>query len=315
MLRGVGGKMPRVSIIIPTFNSARFVGRAIDTALSQTYTNYEVIVVDDGSIDETRDVVAQFGDKVRYLYQTNRGASAARNLGLSQTSGEFIAYLDADDMWYPHRLEKQVAFLDAHKECGVVHSDVTIIDEKDDVIHYRLNLETRRKYPEGYCTLDLLRRCHVHMPTVLERRACIERVGHFDERVKSAQDYLHWILVAMEQMAFGYIAEPLAMYRMTANSLSSSPRRVLDDFVIIFESLLAEQSLALRYGQEAVDIVRGRLYIARRELAYMDRLEGRTDSCLRHIIGLIRQWPLRTELYADLVKALVAWALMLGRRP
>lgn len=306
--------MPRVSVTIPTFNCARFLGRAISTALTQTYTDHEVIVVDDGSTDGTRDVVAQFGDKVRYMYQTNGGLSSARNLALSKASGEFIAYLDADDMWYPDKLEKQVSFLDARKEYGLVHSDVTLVDEADQVIHHRLNLETRREVPEGYCTLSLLRRCHIRIPTVLERRACIERVGDFDVRLKASQDYLHWIKIALEGMAFGYIAEPLTMYRRTASSLSSSPRRMAEDFAIIFETLLTEKSLALRYGQEAVDIVRSRLYSVWRELAHLDRLEGSTSNSSRHIMKLIRQWPLRTEPYMDLVKIYVLWALSLMRR-
>ncbi len=297
--------MPRVSVNIPTFNCARFLGRAISTVLSQTYTDYDIIVVDDGSTDGTRDVVFEFGDRVRYLYQPNGGLSSARNLALSRASGEFIAYLDADDMWYPHKLEKQVAFLDAHKECGLVHSDATVINETDEVICYGFNQETRREIPENYCMLNLLRRCHIQIPTVLERRDCIERVGNFDERLKTAQDYLHWIMVANEGRAFGYIAEPLAMYRRTASSLSSNPRRVLEDFVIIFETLAAEKSLVLKYGQEAVDIIRSRLYTVRRELAYLDRLEGWTGNSVRHIVSLVRRWPLRAELYMDLLKACV----------
>ena len=249
--------------------------------MSQTYADYEIIVVDDGSTDELARSLAQFGDKIRYVYQANGGLSSARNLTLSHAE------------WRIHRLpgrrrpvvsrigsKTQVAFLDAHKECGFVHSDVTIIDEADRVIHQRFNAETRRKVPEGYCTLNLLRRSHVQVPTVLERRACIDRVGTFDERLKTAQDYLHWIRIAMDGMAIGYIAEPLAMYRRTASSLSSSPRRVLEDSVIIFEDLLAEQSLASRHGDKAVDIARGRLYAARRELAYLERVEGRAKPQL-----------------------------------
>jgi glycosyltransferase involved in cell wall biosynthesis len=307
--------MPRVSVVIPTFNCARYLGGALSSALSQTYGDYEIIVADDGSTDETRELVARFGDAVRYFYRTNGGLSAARNLGLSHAGGEFIAYLDADDLWHPQRLEKQVDFLDAHEECGVVHSDVTIIDETDAVIRDRLNLETGREYPEGDCTLDLLRRCHIQVPTVLERRACIERVGIFDERLKSAQDYLHWIRIALAGMAFGYIAEPLAKYRRTASSLSSNPRRVLEDYVLIFETLLAEGELGPRQGPEALAIARRRLFEARRDLAHLDRLEGRRGSSLRHTLSLIRRWPLRSELYLDLLKASIGWGSLAGREP
>ncbi len=297
--------MPRVSVIIPTFNSARFLGQAISTALSQTYTDYEVIVVDDGSTDGTRDVIAQFGAKIHYLYQPNRGLSSARNLALSKASGEFIAYLDADDMWYPHKLEKQVIFLDAYKECGLVHTEMTTIDEMDKPIHLQFNEESRREIPQGHWTMDLLQRCHIQIATVLERRECIERIGKFDERLKTVQDYLHWILVPMEGMAFGYIPEPLAMYRWRAGSLSSSQVRVLEDYLVMYHILLGDKCLALRCGQEAADIVHDRLYALGRELAYLHRIEGRTDQSFRHVINLIWKWPVRIDLYVDLLKTCI----------
>lgn len=294
---------PRVSITIPTYNCARFLGEAICSALSQTYTDYEIVVVDDGSTDDTREVLAEFGDRIRYIYQPNGGLSSARNVAVSQAQGEFIAYLDADDLWYPHRLEVGVAFLDAHKECGLVHSDWTMIDEADRVIKQRVNEDSRRPFPQGHCALDLLRRSHIQVPTVLERRECFERVGTFDVRLKTAQDYLHWIRIVMDGFAIGYIPEPLALYRKTTTSLSSSPRRVLDDFVIIFETLLADQVRLRQFGEEALDIAWSRLYHHRRELAYLDRLEGRTTESLSQTFSLVRQWPLRAELYVDLVKA------------
>jgi glycosyltransferase involved in cell wall biosynthesis len=301
--------MPRVSVVIPTFNCARFLDSAIRTVLAQTYKDFEVIVVDDGSTDETRDVVVQYRAKVHYLYQINRGLSSARNLGLSAASGEFFAYLDADDMWYPDKLERQVTFLDAHKECGLVHSDTTIIDEMDRVIHLRFNQETQRKVPSGYCTMDLLQRSHIQIPTILERRDIIERVGNFDERLKGVQDYLHWILVAMEGTAFGYIDEPLAMYRWRAGSLSSNQRRMAEDHVMMFEILLSEKAPALRCGQEAADILRRRLHAFQRDLAYRDRIEGRTDYARRRVIRLIQDSPLQIELYGDLLRSCVPSAL------
>lgn len=297
--------MPRVSVTIPTFNCARFLGRAIDSALAQTYSDYEIIVVDDGSTDETRDVVDRYGTKAQYVYQPNRGLSSARNLTLSKASGELIAYLDADDMWYPHKLERQVSFLDSHKECGLVHSDVTTIDEWDGVIRSRNNHETQRKVPQGYCLMDLLKLCHIQILTVVERRDCIERVGKFDERLPVAQDYLHWVSVALEGIRFGYIGEPLAMYRKRPGSLFSSRRRVCEDFARIFEILLTEKSLTVRCGWHATNIARARLYKYQRELAYLDRTEGRTGDALRRIMNLMRKWPLRTELYGELLKACI----------
>jgi len=297
--------MPRVSVITPTFNCAGFLDRAIASALAQTYTDYEVIVADDGSTDDTRDVVAPFATKVRYFFQPNGGLSSARNLGLSKASGEFIAYLDADDMWYPHKLESQVAFLDAHEECGLVHSDVTVVDELDQVIHRRFNHETGRKVPHGYCLMDLLRRCHIQIPTVLERRNNIERAGTFDERLKSLEDYFHWITVAMEGMAFGYINEPLAYYRWRAGSLSRNPRGMAEAHVTMLEILLREKDLPLRCGQEAAEIVRAQLFNVQRDLAYLERIDGGMNAARRRLIRLVRESPLNTGLYVDLVKCCI----------
>jgi glycosyltransferase involved in cell wall biosynthesis len=300
--------MPRVSVLIPTYNCARFLGRAIDSALAQTYKDYEIIVVDDGSTDDTRDVVAQYGSKVLYFFQHNQGLSPARNLTLSKASGEFIAYLDADDMWYPQKLERQVAFLDTHPECGLVHSEVSVIDEADKVIHCRFNHETQRPVPQAYCIMDLLRRCHIQILTVVERRDCLDRVGNFDGRLFVAQDYLHWITVAMHGMAIGYLDEPLGMYRWRNDSLLSNQSRFFEDLVSIYDILLHEQSLEQRCGQEAAAIVSDQLYTVQRKLAYLERVQGRHTIARRHILRLIRQWPLRAELYLDFLKACVASA-------
>ncbi len=250
--------MPRVSVIMPTFNCARFLGRALESIFAQTFTDYEVIVANDGSTDHTREVIAPYSGKITYLYQPNRGPSAARNLALSKASGEFIAYLDADDMWYPHRLERQVAFLDAHRECGIVHSDFSTINETDRVIHHRFNHEPPREVPQGACAMDLLRRCHIQIPTVIERRDCLQTIGQFDERLRMAEDYHHWILLAMEGYAVGYIDEPLAMYRWRGGSASSSQRCVSEGLLRMLGILLREGHVTARCGDEAIDILRSR---------------------------------------------------------
>jgi glycosyltransferase involved in cell wall biosynthesis len=301
--------MPRVSIIVPVFNCAGFLGRAIDTALSQTYTDYEVLVADDGSTDGTRDVVARYGSRVRYLWQSNRGVSAARNLAVSKATGELIAYLDADDMWYPQKLERQVAFLDTHKDCGFVHSEVSVINEADEVVHARFNSVTGRAVPQGHCLLALLRRCHIQTVTVLERRDCYDRAGGFDERVGVAEDYLHWIMIAMERMAVGYLAEPLAMYRWRGGSLSRRHRALSEGLAQVYEILWSETSVGRRCGPEAAEILRDQHYAARREVAYLDRVDGRKGRAFGRIISLICERPRQRDLYVDLLKTCIPTAL------
>lgn len=115
--------MPRISVLIPTYNSAAFLGQALESVFAQTYTDYEVIVVDDGSEDDTAAVAAAY-PSVRYIRKEHSGISATRNLAIAEARGEIIAFLDADDLWTPDKLEKQVAYLDAHPDCQLVFTQV-----------------------------------------------------------------------------------------------------------------------------------------------------------------------------------------------
>lgn len=295
--------MPRVSVIIPSYNCARYLGRAIDSAREQTYKDYEIVLVDDGSTDDTKNVVMQYGQKVTYLYQQNQGLSAARNQGISKASGELLAYLDADDMWYPEKLERQVGFLDAHPECGIVHSEMSIINEQDEVLHVRFYEETKRSVPQGYCLRQLLMRCHIQPVTVVERRNVFDLVGGFEKQLLVAQDYLHWIMIAAEGQAVGYLAEPLGKYRWRAGSLIGNRPRLLEDYIRICDILLHEKPIASRHGEEYADILRARSYKVQRELAYLDRIEGRNESAKRRLASMIKKWPSQFELYVDLLKA------------
>ena len=114
--------MPRVSVIIPTYNSARFVVQAVESVLAQTYSDFEVIVVDDGSTDNTPVALAGYRQKIRYLHQENRGPSAARNAGYRASQGDYVLFLDSDDLIPPDTLERQVSFLNDHPEFGLVYS-------------------------------------------------------------------------------------------------------------------------------------------------------------------------------------------------
>ncbi len=302
--------MPRVSVLIPTFNCAQYLGRAINTALDQTYRDFEIIIVDDGSTDETKEVVAQFGNKVTYHYQPNKGLSLARNVTLGKASGEFFAYLDADDMWYPQKLERQVAFLDANPNCGFVHSDISVINEDDEILYRCFNQDTGRKVPVGTCIQDLVQRCHIQILTVFERRVCSETVGYFDPRLSVAQDYFRWIMIASHGWRVGYIDEPLGLYRWRKGSLMSNRHRLVEDFERICHILLADEAFKTRCGRETIPFISGRLYTAKRELAYLDRIEGQNRLAKRRLFELIKRWPLQSELYADLVKVYLPAGLL-----
>ena len=121
--------MPKVSVVMPAYNYGRFLGEAIQSVLDQTFQDFELIVVDDGSTDNTKEVIGSFTDRrIKYIYQQNRGVSTALNVGISASRGEYIALLDADDIWLPHNLEKGVEVLDEHAEVGFSYGQAYLMD-------------------------------------------------------------------------------------------------------------------------------------------------------------------------------------------
>jgi len=294
--------MPRVSVVIPTFNCERYLEQTVESVLAQTYTDYEVIVVDDGSTDGTPSLLARYGQAVHYIRQANQGASAARNLAMSQARGELIAYLDADDLWMPEKLAIQVAYMDAHPRCGLLHTEVSVIDEQNRVVHARFNEETGRPVPEGACIRDLLARSHIQTLTVMERRNAFDAAGEFDQRLPIAQDYLHWISVALLGWEVGYIPEPLGRYRWRQGSLMGSPKRLLEDIAQIGEILLVERGIDSRCGKELGDLVRHQLSETQRQLAYLERSQGAAESARKRLGSLLSQHPWEWRLYLDFLK-------------
>ncbi|MGK7898920.1 MAG: glycosyltransferase [Xenococcus sp. (in: cyanobacteria)] len=175
---------PKVSVIIPTYNSALYLGEAIDSVLNQTYTNYEIIVIDDGSTDHTVELLEPYQDKVHYFYQENQGVSAARNQGIALAKGELIAFLDADDIFMPHKLEKQVAVFEEQSDLGIVNSGYRLIRENGEFITDIKRWETIPKLTIETWIL--------HQPVLpsamMFRKEWLEKVNGFDTRWFSSED-------------------------------------------------------------------------------------------------------------------------------
>ena len=177
--------VPRVSVIIATYNNGHYILEAIASIFNQTYRSYEIIVIDDGSTDNTRQVLEPYLDKLRYVYQENKGVSQARNLGLEMARGEFISFLDADDFFLPDKLAKQVAVFDAHPSLGIVHSGWRLVNEKGEKIS---DIEFWHWY--GSLELDL-ETWVVWKPVTISmmfRKSWIKSVGGFDTRWHHGED-------------------------------------------------------------------------------------------------------------------------------
>jgi glycosyltransferase involved in cell wall biosynthesis len=195
--------LPLISCIVPVFNGERYLGETLDSILAQTYRPLEIIVADDGSTDGTPAVVASYGERVRYLSQLNAGPAAARNLGLCAARGEFIAFLDADDLWHPEKLARQMARFQARPELDmcVTHALNFWIPE------LREFAARHRNHPSLRETVGLYSLC-----TLLVRRSFFDTVGYFNPRFPVAED-TDWFLRVLE---YGAVIESLPdamMYR------------------------------------------------------------------------------------------------------
>ena len=191
---------PRVSVIVPVYNRPAFVRQAVDSALAQECPGgFEVVVVDDGSTDDTPNVLASYGERIRVVTQSNGGAARARNAGFAAARGEYLALLDSDDIWMPGKLAAQVALLDAHPEAGFAHSDVEEFFEDEPGRRW-----TRRPgVVSGDLVRTLLRRNIVHTMTVMLRRRAVEEVGDFDPKYPPCEDWDLWLRIAEHRAVIG----------------------------------------------------------------------------------------------------------------
>jgi glycosyltransferase involved in cell wall biosynthesis len=214
-----------VSVIIPTYNRAEHVTEAVDSVLGQTYTHYELIVVDDGSTDDTRKVLQErYGERIRYLYQPNKGPSGARNTGIRAARHELLAFLDSDDTWFPRKLEIQVPLM---SDQGVVLSYTNSVESKRGLRHDRPAMVEGQDWfseiglylDDEPAILDVPLRILLHKgfsgimtPTVMSRKRAVERAGGFDERMDTAEDLRLWLRLAFEGR-FAVTSQPLACRR------------------------------------------------------------------------------------------------------
>ena len=182
-----------VSVIIPTYNRARYVSKAIDSVLTQTYTNFEIIVVDDGSTDNTKSVLDPYQDIIRYFYQENAGVSATRNLGIKESKGEWIAFLDSDDEWLPKKLEEQVDFINKHPDVVLHTANLDLscyaFNGTTSFDHCRFKSYDETIYIKEPFSFHLKYRTTVMPSSVICRRDMAMKVGGFHEGRSLSEDY------------------------------------------------------------------------------------------------------------------------------
>jgi glycosyltransferase involved in cell wall biosynthesis len=279
-------KLPRVSVIIPAYNTATYLQAALDSVLAQTFADWEVVLCDDGSTDQTRALVEAampaFQGRLRYVYQTNRGLPAARNTAIRNSSGEFLALLDADDVWLPQRLERGVALMDRDRSLGLVHGYVARIDVRGEFVEFPARPPL--KYLSGNIARNIYtRRAHLICPTILFRKECVDAVGLFDETMRSTEDRDMWFRIA-ERYRVGYIDEVLANYRISPNSMSRDKDRMMKWQTYFIEKHKHSKACGVIATRQAW----GRLYRERGDDIFNS---GRVAESLRWYLRALRSYP------------------------
>jgi len=180
---------PFFSIIIPTFNRRDFLHKAISTVIAQTFQDWELVVVDDGSTDNTEQMVRAFEDpRIHFIFQSNHGVAHARNQGLKVAKGQWVAFLDSDDWWLPQKLNVFAQNIDHNPDIKIFHSEETWFRQGE-----LLNQKSKHQKPDGWVYLNALPLCCISISTAVIHNSVLEQVGHFDESLPACEDYDFWL--------------------------------------------------------------------------------------------------------------------------
>ena len=199
--------MPTVSVIIHTYNNEKFIAETVESVLNQTYKDYEIIVVDDGSVDGTHDALLPYMQKIRYHYKENGGIASAKNTGIRLSQTEFIAFLDHDDLWVPDKLKLQMECFNGNPQVGLVYAKYT---------SFRDGKELRTKPEKGYSGWifkELLSKSFIQTSTVMVKKECLDAVGPYDESFSLGDEYDMFLRIS-KKFQCGFIDKGLTKYRV-----------------------------------------------------------------------------------------------------
>ena len=303
-----------VSVIMPSYNTARYIQEAIESVLAQDYPHKELIIIDDGSTDGTPELVRGYGDRVTLITQQNQGSAVARNAGLQAAQGEYIAFLDSDDVWLPGKLGDQVQHLERHPEIGMVFARWQIWKPDGNghfppLQDYAPALEPAPPTPlgivperSGWLYNRLLFSSLLHTITVMARRSLIDAVGPFDTELKRGQDYDYW-LRASRHTEIQQLDRVLALYRLHGEGCVRRWPRVN------YERVVVEKAVS-RWGLEGPDgertprgKIRGRLADTSFSFGYHHFWEGDPKLAFAAFAHAVSQRPTQPMAWAYLALA------------
>ena len=276
--------MTTVSVVIPAYNHATFLKTTIESVLSQTWQDLEVIVVDDGSPDETPDVAAQFGSAIRYIRQENQGMAATRNNGIRHASGDVISFLDDDDLWLPGYLSTVVPYFDADPSLAAIHTGHQLTGDREGYDYPGVGTRTM----SAHDLYDSLIENGFFPPSgVSVRKSCLGLVGLFDENLQGFVDWELWLRICRDYKFIG-IPDVLVKYRLHAGGLSANVKHMTEDRL---------KAVYKHFGPPEGEVSawptdKRRAYaFAYRMAAFEYGMQGESDEAWRYMQQAMSIWP------------------------
>jgi glycosyltransferase involved in cell wall biosynthesis len=300
--------MATVDVIIPAFNAAKYLAVAMESVVSQTFEDWQILLVDDGSTDNTAEVVApfldRFGSRIRYIKQNNRGLPAARNTAIRASTSEFLALLDADDVWMPCRLAESLKALAERPQAGLAYGLITIIDPEGRIL---TTFEGNPRHTEGHIAPHIyMRKVELPCPTITFRRKCVDEVGLFDETMRSTEDRDLWLRIAL-RYEVAFVPKVLASYRASPGSMSTNSQRMLEAQLQFIRKHYGSEGCGLRPRQ----ISWARAYKQRAEALNM---QSQPWAALMSALQAVALYPLDMDNPRTAGSLLFTWIGSLRRR-
>lgn len=293
-------KYPKVSVVVPAYNSENYIAEAIQSILDQNYPNTEILVINDGSTDNTMQVLQAFDGQVKVIEQVNSGSAVARSNGMQHSTGDYIAFLDSDDIWLPNKLESQVNFLESHAEFGMVFSNWSCWTPDDQGVFHRRNFSQDKKEDarpmSGWLFGQLIDDCIVWTSTVLMRREVFENIGQFDSTLRRGQDYDYW-LRASTKYKIHKLDDIHAVYRIHDASVTRTPKPVNYEYIVISKAMKLLKAGVPGGENVALSTIEKRLSQISFDFAYQHFYQGNMWVAIKNLLNGIKHNPLKPKIW------------------
>lgn len=294
--------MPVVSVVMAAYNHGSYISFAIDSVISQSFTDWELIIVDDGSSDHTSDVVRPYlkDSRIVYFRQCNKGQASAKNIGIARSRGEYIAFLDADDVWYSNKLSQQLRLFN-DPEVGVVHARRQLIGVSGNILEYKQNA-----IPRGNVLNQIFIDNFVCFSSSVVRKVCFEKVGLFDESLRLGIDFDRWIRISA-RYKFDHSDDILVQYRVGHGQLSDFKVERVHTAFRIMDSCLRDVEVKMRLTMSAKLAAYSMTY---NTLGYGQLDAGKCWQARTNFLKSLWYWPFQFDAIKFLLKSFIPSAVL-----